>query len=153
MRPSILTPLFASAINLDGVGPKVLDLLKKALRMSADAAEPRVLDLLKHCPTGIVDRSFRPQIKDATPGVIATLQIRVVKHNAPPRNSRAPYRVICEDETGSITLVFFRASGRYLQNQLPPGELRVISGRVERYGDKLQMPHPDYIVSLEEMGD
>jgi len=151
MRPSKLTPLFASAINLEGVGPKVITLLKKALRMSADAGEPRVLDLLKHCPTGIVDRSFRPQIRDATAGVIATLQIRVVKHNAPPRRSRAPYRVICEDETGSITLVFFRANGRYLESQLPVGQIRVISGRVERYGDKLQMPHPDYIVSLDEM--
>ena len=151
MRPSILTPLFASAINLEGVGPKVLDLLKKALRLSQESGEPRVLDILKHCPTGIVDRSYRPQLKDATPGAIATLQIRVVKHNAPPRSSRAPYRVICEDETGKITLVFFRANGRYLMSQLPPGELRVISGRVERYGENLQMSHPDYIIPLDEM--
>ncbi len=151
MRPAILTPVFATAQSLEGVGPRVVDLLKKALRQSQDAHEPRVLDLLKHCPTGVVDRSFRPQIKDATPGVIATLQIRVLKHNAPPGKSRAPYRVICEDETGRIALVFFRANARYLQKQLPMGEIRVVSGRVEQYGDALQMPHPDYIVPLDEI--
>ena len=151
MRPSILTPLFASAQSLDGIGPKVLELLKKALRMSQEQREPRVLDLLKHCPSGVVDRSFRPQIKDATPGAIATVQVRVLKHNAPPRRSRAPYRVMCEDETGRIALVFFRANPRYLEQQLPVGHIRVVSGRVEQYGDKLQMPHPDYIVPLEEI--
>ena len=47
--------------------------------------------------------------------------------------------------------MFFRANGKYLQSQLPVGQLRVISGRIEQYGDKLQMPHPDYIVPLDEM--
>jgi ATP-dependent DNA helicase RecG len=33
------------------------------------------------------------------------------------------------------------------------GELRYVSGRVERYGETLQMTHPDYIVAPEHRGD
>ena len=28
--------------------------------------------------------------------------------------------------------------------------MRILSGRIERYGQKLQMPHPDYILPEEE---
>ena len=33
------------------------------------------------------------------------------------------------------------------------GEIRFVSGRVERYNDTLQMTHPDYIVAPEARGD
>ena len=33
MRPDALTPLFASAQSINGVGPRVLTFLKKALRL------------------------------------------------------------------------------------------------------------------------
>ena len=40
MRPSVLTPLFASAQSLAGVGPRVLVLLKKALQINPDGIDP-----------------------------------------------------------------------------------------------------------------
>lgn len=36
---------------------------------------------------------------------------------------------------------------------LPPGEVRIISGKLERFGDTLQMAHPDHMVPIEEEAD
>src|SRR5690606_29159801 len=154
MRPSVLTPLFASAQSLAGVGPRVLVLLKKALRLPPGVTEPRVIDLIWHTPTGVIDRRAEPTVADAVPGTIVTLAVRVLKHKGPPRgNAKAPYKVTCEDDTGRIDLVFFHAERRFIEKQLPIGSIRYISGRVERYGDTLQMAHPDYIVAPEARAD
>ncbi|KAB2849475.1 MAG: ATP-dependent DNA helicase RecG [Hyphomicrobiaceae bacterium] len=147
MRPTELNPLFASVQSLDGVGPRVAALLKRVLRLAPTHPEPRVIDLLWHLPTGIVDRRAEPSLADAVPGTIVTLKVRVAKHKAPPRGSRVPYRVHCEAEDGRIDLVFFRAEEKYLERQLPVDEVRHVSGRIERYAESWQMPHPDYIVA------
>jgi ATP-dependent DNA helicase RecG len=125
-------------------------LLRKALRLPPGVTEARVIDLLWHTPTGVIDRRATPTIAAAVPGTIATLEVRVLKHRGPPRgNAKAPYKVACEDETGRIDLVFFHAEPRYIQRQLPEGAMRFVSGRIESYNDKKQMPHPDYIVAPE----
>lgn len=154
MRPSSLNALFASAQSLPGIGPRLIVLLKKALSLPPGITEPRVLDVLWHLPTGVIDRRAEPDIKTAQPGAIVTLKVRVLKHRAPPRgNRRAPYKVSCEDETGRIDIVFFHAERAFVERQLPQGEIRYISGRVERYNDMLQMTHPDYIVAPERRQD
>jgi ATP-dependent DNA helicase RecG len=150
MRPPVLVPLFASASNLAGIGPRMQLLLKKALRLPPGVAETRVIDLLWHTPAGVIDRRATPTVAAAVPGTIATLKVRVLRHRGPPHgNSRVPYKVACEDETGRIDLVFFHAEPRFIQRQLPEGSLRYVSGRVEVYNDRKQMPHPDYIVAPE----
>jgi ATP-dependent DNA helicase RecG len=151
MRPTPLIPLFASASDLNGIGPRIETLLKKALRLPPAVSTPRVIDLLWHLPTGVVDRRAEPTVAGAVPGTIATLAVRVLRHRAPPARgaSRAPYKVACEDDTGRIDLVFFHAERRLIERQLPVGTMRYVSGRIERYGETLQMAHPDYIVAPE----
>jgi ATP-dependent DNA helicase RecG len=150
MRPASLHPLFASAQALTGIGPRLVLLLKKCLALPPGITEPRVVDLLWHMPTGVIDRRAEPQLAAAVPGTIVTLRLRVLKHKPPPRgNNKAPYKVTCEDDTGRIDLVFFHAERKFIEKQLPVGELRFVSGRIERYGETLQMAHPDYIVSPE----
>jgi ATP-dependent DNA helicase RecG len=148
MRPNELTPLFASLQALTGIGPRLILLLKKCLALPPGVIEPRVLDLLWHLPAGVIDRRAEPTVADAVPGSIATLKVRVLKHKAPPRsNTRAPYKVATEDDTGRLDLVFFHAERKFIERQLPVGETRYVSGRIERYNDTLQMSHPDYIVA------
>ncbi|MSO74024.1 MAG: ATP-dependent DNA helicase RecG [Alphaproteobacteria bacterium] len=142
MRPAILNPLYAPIATLQGVGPKLGRLIERA-------AGPNIVDLIWHLPTGIIDRRFAPTVAAAPEGDIVTLTLRVDEHCA-PRNPRLPYKVRCSDQTGEIDLVFFRVHGDYVEKALPVGRVRVVSGRVERYGDTLQMPHPDHIVPLEE---
>ena len=154
MRPTELSALFASAEALKGIGPRFVVLLKKALRLPPGVTAPRVLDLLWHLPTGVIDRRAEPSVRDAVPGTIATLKVRVLKHRPSPRgNTKAPYKVACEDETGRLDLVFFHADPRFVERQLPVGEIRYVSGRVERYGETVQMAHPDYIVAPEQRDD
>ncbi|MEL7542844.1 MAG: ATP-dependent DNA helicase RecG, partial [Pseudomonadota bacterium] len=151
VRPPLFEELFASVQALEGVGPKVAALIKTAVRTPAGVADARVNDLLWHLPSGLIDRTAQPPVQDATPGTIVTLRVRVVKHAGPPnRKSRAPFRVTCEDESGRITLIYFRADKRYIESLLPVGEERIVSGRVEAYGNGLQMPHPDFVVTEAE---
>ena len=150
MRPSELNPLFAGADALAGVGPRILALLGKALALPPGVETARIIDLLWHSPHGVIDRRAEPTLAEALPGTISTFAVRVVKHRpSPGRNSKAPYRVRCEDESGAIDLVFFHAERKFLERQLPEGATRYISGRVDAYGDSLQMLHPDYILPPE----
>jgi len=49
--------------------------------------------------------------------------------------------------------VFFQAQGDWLQQQLPTGQRRVISGKVEFFDGIAQIVHPDHILRLDEAGD
>ena len=143
MRPSILFPLFAEIRTLSGVGPKLEKLIQKV-------AGPRLLDLVFDLPVGVVDRSYRPKLAAAEPGRIATVEVKVLEHK-PGRVKSQPYKVMVSDDTSMMELVFFRAHADYLARQLPVGEKRVLSGRIERFKDRLQMTHPDYIVAPEDI--
>ena len=142
MRPAILNPLFAPATVLPGLGPRTRPVVERL-------AGPLVVHLLWHLPSGLIDRRHAPKVAEAEAGTTATLTVRVDRHQPAP-NRRLPARVHCSDETGTVTLVFFHARGDWLPQKLPEGSVRVVSGRVERYGDALQMVHPDHIAPLEE---
>ncbi|MBV9522224.1 MAG: ATP-dependent DNA helicase RecG, partial [Alphaproteobacteria bacterium] len=141
MRPEILFPLFAPVTKLPGIGPRLGKLFERL-------AGPAVVDLLWHLPSGLVDRRFRPKVREARPGAIATLTVRVEQHL--PGHGNRPYRVRCMDETGFLHLVFFHAKGDYLQHLLPLGATRIVSGRVDVFNNEVQITHPDQIVAPEE---
>ena len=145
MRPQILFPLFAAVTSLPGIGPKLAKLVEKV-------AGAHVVNLLWHLPYALVDRRYAPKLIDAEPGRIATIEITVDQHQV-PRNPRQPYRVLCHDPTGSLTLVFFHARADYLKKLLPEGEKRLVSGRLELFQNTLQMTHPDHVVPLVERPD
>jgi len=145
LRPSALDPLFAPATALSGVGPKLAKALDKLLGDETHAA--RVIDLLFHLPTGAIDRRPSESIAEAPVGEIATFSARVTEHRpAPPTKAKAPYRIIVEDETGDVTLVFFHADVRHLLQTLPVGAYRIISGKLELWDGMRQMVHPDRIL-------
>ncbi|MBK8907766.1 MAG: ATP-dependent DNA helicase RecG [Rhodospirillales bacterium] len=142
MRPEVLYPLFAEARALPGVGPRVAKLIERL-------AGQRVVDLLWHLPAGIVDRRYRPAVAAARAGAVATVTVLVRAHQ-PPSSSRYPYKVLCSDPSGVLTLVFFHPRADYLSRALPVGAECVVSGRIERFGADVQMAHPDYIVPLDQ---
>jgi ATP-dependent DNA helicase RecG len=142
MRPAILFPLFAEIRTLSGVGPKLEKLIAKV-------AGPRLSDLVFDLPVGVVDRSYRPKLAAAEAGRIATVEVTVLEH-LPPRVKSQPYKVRVSDDTAVMDLVYFRAQADWLNGILPPGARRILSGRIERFKDRLQMAHPDYVVAPEE---
>ena len=143
MRPAILFPLFADIRTLSGVGPKLEKLIAKV-------AGPKLADLVFDLPVGVVDRSYRPRLAGAEPGRIATVEVNVLDH-MPPRIKSQPYKVRVSDDSAVMDLVFFRAHADWLAAQLPVGQRRVISGRIEKFKDRLQMAHPDYIVAPQDI--
>ena len=143
MRPKVLFPLFAPVTRLAGVGPKIGEAVSRI-------AGPNVVDLLWHLPNGIVDRRFAPPAADAPAGAVATMVLTVDSH-APPSRPGLPYRIRCRDETGVLTLSFFNARERYLRETFPEGGAKVVSGRLERYRDELQMTHPDRVGTVDEL--
>jgi len=143
LRPEILFPLFAPLTSLPGIGPRNAKLFQTL-------AGPHVVDLCWHLPGGLIDRRYAPKVAAAEPGRIATLTLAIGAHR-PPRAARQPYRISARDVSGEIDLVFFHAHGDYLGKALPEGETRVVSGKVELYGGRLQMTHPDHIGRLEDL--
>ena len=138
-RPTEIFGLFAATTVLPGVGPKLAATLEKRIGT-------HVIDVLRHLPVGLIDRRARPGLDDVADGSIATFEILVIKHDKPPPGTRRPWRVICENETGQIDLIFFHARDDYVSRMLPAGERRIVSGRVELRQGRPQMAHPDHIV-------
>ncbi|MEE9313347.1 MAG: ATP-dependent DNA helicase RecG [Rhizobiaceae bacterium] len=154
MRPPLLNPLFASVTSLNGIGPKLSIALTKLLRGGDGKEVATVGELLFHLPTNLIDRRNSPEIMGATEGMLATIKVRVDRHQIPPQgNMRIPYRVLVHDETGELALIFFRGQKRWLENQLPVGEVRYVSGKIEWFNGRPNMVHPDYIVSEENIDD
>lgn len=155
MRPDILNPLFASARTLPGVGPKLIKTLARLFHLPDLAGiEAKIIDLIWHLPSGVIDRGHQPEISEAPEAQAVTLLVMVEKHKPSPRhNRRIPYKVECYDDSGSITLVFFNAHAEFLKRQLPEGEQRYISGKVEWFNNQPQMVHPDHMLSAEEFAE
>ncbi len=150
MRPAILDPLFSPASALPGVGPKIGELLVKLLGRETPE-DCRVVDLLFHAPHSLIDRRNQPGIARAPQGAIVTITGRVDRHQPPPnRNSNVPYRVFLHDETGELTLVFFRGQSTWLEKQLPVDEEVTVSGKIDWFNGRASMVHPDYIVKASE---
>ena len=138
-RPPEIFQLFAATTSLAGVGAKLASVLEKRVGSY-------VIDVLRHLPIGLIDRQQRPALDAVVDGSMATIEILVIKHDRPPRGTRRPYRVFCQNDTGELELVFFHAHNDYIAKQLPIGERRIVSGRVELFQGRVQMAHPDHIV-------
>ncbi|HLH12028.1 MAG TPA: ATP-dependent DNA helicase RecG [Methylovirgula sp.] len=149
MRPAALNPLFAPATGLPGIGPKIGQLLDKLLGENP----ARVLDLLFHVPYATIDRRHRAKITEAPLDRVVLIEAQVVEHRPPPPRSTAPYKVLVEDETGDVLLVFFLANRQWIEKSLPIGERRWISGKLELWDGHRQMVHPDRVLDAEGLAN
>ena len=141
IRPSSLFPLFASVTTLPGIGTRLGAIMEKRIGTT-------VLDLLRHAPVGLIDRRARPAICDINSGQLVTIDVLITKHDISPRHVSRPSRILAENETGEIELVFFKADPNFIQRTLPLGERRIISGTAEIFQGRVQISHPDYVVGL-----
>lgn len=158
MRHPSLFHLFTPISRIKGVGAQASEALMRLLPAAAQrlgGGLPIIRDLLFHLPSGIIDRRKTYPLREAPDGAVGTFIVTVDEH-LPPKNSRfskKPYKVICSNETGEITLTFFHAKEDYLLGALPVGQKRVISGKVERFDFQLQMSHPDVIAPVSQLAE
>jgi ATP-dependent DNA helicase RecG len=135
MRPDVLNPLFAEVETLPGVGPQVAKQLKR-LNVS------RAVDLIYHLPTGVIERIRGPAASASRVGRNVILELTPFQTRE-PRSGRGPTRVFASDSDGnSISLVYFNNPG-WAKKSLPIGEARIVSGKLEQYGDEWQIIHPE----------
>lgn len=139
MRPDALNLIFAETAGLDGVGPKLLRPLEKL-------GLTRIRDLAYHLPERFVSRRALSELDEGSEGEQVIVALTPIEHRAPRAGSRGPYRVLAQDAAGNIcTLTWFGKAAFTAKKLLPVGELRWVAGRLDRYGDMLQIVHPDHI--------
>ncbi len=144
-----IEPLFARIDTLKGIGPRLAALFDRLLSPRGDRPA-RCLDLLMHLPHGVVDHDVKADALSLVEGSRATLDITVLAHR-PSFKKSAPYRIECALGDDALHLVFFQGRQRYLTEQLPINQRRVVSGPLTRYGKTWQMVHPDLITSPESL--
>ena len=137
MRPERLNLLFSDTENLDGVGPK----LKKPLDK---LGLTRLRDLAYHLPDRFVDRRAVANLDEAQVGEQIVVALTPTEHR--PTSGRGPYRVLASDGVGNVcALTYFGRASYTAKKLLPVGELRWIAGRLDQYGQMLQIVHPDHV--------
>ena len=135
MRPEILNPLFAEVTALKGVGAALAKPLDR-LGLS------RVVDIAFHLPTGHVDRLPRTELMSSDAGRI--IAITLTPQSYRDGNGRAPTRVMATDREGNVVaLVYFGGHPGWAKKLLPLGEPKQVSGRLDQYGQDLQIVHPE----------
>ncbi|MEE4351104.1 MAG: ATP-dependent DNA helicase RecG [Pacificimonas sp.] len=145
MRPESLNPLFAAVTVMDGVGPR---LAKQLGRLKIE----RVIDLVYHLPVYAIARREIPGISEAQEDETVVLALEAIRHDQ--GQGRRPSRIICRDgEGGEVALVYFHDRGGYALKQMPVGSTRIVSGKLERYGDQAQIVHPDHFLPTEQAGN
>ncbi|NNC48053.1 MAG: ATP-dependent DNA helicase RecG [Sphingomonas sp.] len=136
MRPELLQPLFAETEALKGVGPRIAKALER-LKLT------RVIDLAFHLPTGRIDRIRANGVSHAMVGQIVIVPVE--PFDVREGRGRAPTRIFARDaDDNTITLTFFNNPG-WAKKQLPIGERRVIVGKLDAYGQELQIVHPEML--------
>jgi ATP-dependent DNA helicase RecG len=124
---------------LPGIGPNL------AASLTRLVGGPTLRHLLLHMPDSYVDRRQRPRLAQAKPGGIVTLEVQVMRHDK-PRSRAQPWRVVVTDGSAFADIVLFHQARL---SQMPVGATLIVSGRLERFNDKLTLPHPDFVLPLD----
>lgn len=142
MRPEILNPLFGETQSLKGIGKALAKPLEKLRLM-------RVKDLLYHKPSYWMRRKRVEELDAADVGLTIIAEVTPTDYRS--GGPRSPFRVQAADAQGNIiSLTFFGRNTGWPKKLLPLGESKIITGKLERYGDELQMLHPDVLELAEE---
>ena len=133
--------IFSTVNNLKGVGPQLSKYLKKK-------KIEKVKDIILNLPYSDTDRSKICKLNELEIGKIQSIKV-LVKKLSFPRIRNLPNKIICEDETGSIDIIYFNSREGYLRKLFPLNEWVIISGKINYFNKKHQMTNPDYVTTLD----
>lgn len=135
---AIETALLAPARTPKGAKRDTLDLIAKV------AGGRLVRDLVFLPPNSAIDRRLRVPIAETQDGDIATIEAEVDAHQ--PAYKNLPHRIRLRDESGFLTVAYFRGNEEMLKRMWPVGQTRLVSGVIGMYDGVRQMLHPDHVV-------
>ena len=137
MRPERLNPLFVPADHLKGVGSTLARPLERL-------GLTRVKDFAYHLPDRFVERRAVADLDEASVSDNIVIALTPVEYRSSP--GRGPLRVLASDAVGNICAVtYFGRNSSWGKKQLPLGEQRWVAGRLDQYGQMLQIVHPDHV--------
>ena len=137
MRSDNNIKLSDNVTAISGIGPKKAELLKK---MNIHTVE----DLLYLFPRKYEDRRHAVTIIEAPFNQDVLLETRVVTKqiSGNPYGKKRLLRVLAEDNTGSVELLFF--NGKYLADYFKPGQALTLFGNITLNNGRRQMVHPEF---------
>ena len=133
--------IFNDINKLKGVGPQLSKYLKKK-------KIEKVKDIILNLPYSETDRSKLYKLNELQIGKIQTIKVIVKKLNF-PRVRNLPNKILCEDDTGKINIVYFNSREGYLRKLFPLNEWVIISGKVNYFNKNYQITNPDYVTTLD----
>ena len=133
--------LFEDINNLRGVGPQMSKYLKKK-------KIEKIKDVILNLPYSETDRSKIFKLNELEIGKIQSIKVLVKKLNF-PRVRNLPNKIICEDDTGKIDIVYFNSREGYLRKLFPLNDWVIISGKINYFNKRYQITNPDYVTRLD----
>ena len=133
--------LFKDVNKLKGVGSQLSKYLKQK-------KVEKIKDILMNLPYSETDRSKIYKIQELEIGKIQTIKVSIKKLIF-PRIRNLPNKIVCNDESGEIEIVYFNSREGYLRKIFPINKIVIISGKVSYFKTKFQITNPDYVTPLE----
>ena len=133
--------IFSEVTRLKGVGPQLSRYLKKR-RIE------KIKDIILNLPYSETDRSKVVKLNELEIGKIQSIKVQVKKLNF-PRIRNLPNKIICEDDTGKIDIVYFNSREGYLRKLYPINKWIIVSGKINFFNKKFQITNPDYVTPIE----
>ena len=134
--------IFSDVDKLKGVGKKLSKYLK-------NKRIEKVKDILLNLPYSETDRSKIVDLNKLEVGKVQTIRVKVKKLNF-PRIRNLPNKILCEDKSNNIEIVYFNSREGYLRKLFRVNEWVVISGKISFFNKKYQITNPDYVTSLDK---
>ncbi len=133
--------IFSDVDKLKGVGKQLSKYLK-------NKKIEKVKDILLNLPYSETDRSKIVSLNKLEIGKIQTIRV-IVKKLYFPRIRNLPNKIICEDNSGKIEIVYFNSREGYLRKIFPTNKWVVISGKIGFFNKKYQITNPDYVTNTD----
>ncbi|MCK5913555.1 MAG: DEAD/DEAH box helicase, partial [Desulfuromusa sp.] len=123
---------------LKGVGPRMVPKLQK-LGLN------NIEDALYHLPLRYEDRRQLKTINQLTDGQheVFVGSVLAAGESVTTRSRRRIFEVIVGDDTGKISLKWFRYRQPWLQKRFPVGQKAIFIGEVKRFAAIREIHHPD----------
>ena len=134
--------IFCDVDKLKGIGKKLSKYLK-------NKRIEKVKDILLNLPYSETDRSKIVDLNKLEVGKVQTIRVKVKKLNF-PRIRNLPNKILCEDKSSNIEIVYFNSREGYLRKLFRVNEWVVISGKISFFNKKYQIANPDYVTSLDK---
>ena len=133
--------IFEKINKIKGIGPQLSKYLKKR-------KIEKIKDIIFNLPYSETDRSKLSDLDKLEIGKVNTVRVLVKKLNF-PRVRNLPNKILCENETGKINIVYFNSREGYLRKIFPLNNWVIISGKVNYYNNNYQITNPDYVTDTD----